>query len=604
MWHTPKSISVPTANLRQWLLKPAIWCLFCFNTAAYAAVSPIPLLVEQCLNYQFPTKSNLDNQANKPNENISFIIENEAIALERNLIGFFNINDRLKYYRHFPLTYADRERVLQCQLYLADELALFFKSAEFQSIRFKLAASQDPNIQALAKRINRLAKNTEKPYDKAQLHTAQATFKQGVSSQSLSLNFIGERCKLDQTAAITEQVTTEQVTPQRNKSFNDSLASYLIKQPNEQCRKQVWQAYQGRASVKNHTALMQITELRQQQATQAGFTDYVDTMLSQQWLAEPSLVAKFLDAQTQAINIAPWDLGQLLAKAQSTKVESYSSKLWLQQIGTVLETLGIRFSEVNPKLYRIYHEDRLIGEVYVNLGKRIKAKAIRHTVVGQQFGQFELTLLTDLNQYKTQSQVINVIAQIVSQLASGDKYYLNNTLGETQDSAQIDLLWLQTWLKAKLLPTPTQGSREAILQRYSAQLQVFRAKVALNTYLAADSTNKFDLNKAFTLAFGKNWDNISDSAYSFSAIVYQGPIYYQNIWQQAVANDIYQSTKDCQNQKRVFNNLVVNETASDLATRLQLLLGEPITSDSLIKRTQYAFNHQDQHPRSCTFLRQ
>ncbi|MCL1137481.1 M3 family metallopeptidase [Shewanella pneumatophori] len=599
MWPTPKSISVPTANLRQWLLKPAIWCLFCFNTAAYAAVSPIPLLVEQCLSYQFPAKHNLDIQANKPNENNNFTIENQAIELERNLIGFFNINDRLKYYRQFPLTYADRERVLQCQLYLADELALFFKSAEFQSIRFKLAASQDPNIQALAKRINRLAKNTEKPYDKAQLHTAQATFKQGVSSQSLSLNFIGERCKLDQPEAMTEQITN-----QHDKSFNDSLASYLIKQPNEQCRKEVWQAYQGRASIKNHTALMQITELRQQQATQAGFNDYVENMLSQQWLAEPSLVAKFLDAQTQAINIAPWDLGQLLAKAQSTKVESYSSQLWLQQISTALETLGIRFSKVNPKLYRIYHEQRLIGEVYVNLGKRIKAKAIRHTVVGQQFGQFELTLPTDLSQYKTQSQVINALAQIVSQLASGDKYYLNNTLGETQDSAKIDLLWLQIWLKAKLLPTPTPDSREAILQRYSAQLQVFRAKVAFNTYLAADSNNKFDLSKVFTLAFGKGWDNISDSAYSFSGIVYQGPIYYQNIWQQAVAKNIYQSTKDCQNQKRVFNNLVVNETASDLATRLQLLLGEPITSDSLIKRTQYAFNPQDQYSRSCTFLRQ
>lgn len=588
MWLTQKSISVPIADCRKWLLQPILYLLFCVNTAAYAAVSPIPLLVEQCLSYQFPINNDL---ANSPTQ--------QAIQFERDLIGFFNINDRLKYYRQFPLTYADRERVLQCQLYLADELALFFKSAKFQSLRFNLAASQDPNIQALIQRLNRLAQNTEKPYQKAKLHTAQAAFKQGIASQALSINFTGEKCQIN-----PETVNVDQMGQKQAKTFDDTLANYLINQPDELCRKHVWQAYQGRASVKNQTVLNQITELRALQATQAGFDDYVDQITSQQWLTTPSAVIQFLHNQTQPINIAPWDLGRKLAQSNSTPVTDYSSTLWLEQVAKTLTTFAISFSKVNNKLYRVYHEGRLLGEIYLNQGNRAKAKAIRHSVIGQQFGQFELSLPENLNRYSQQNRAIEAIANVISQLGRGDKFYLNNTLGETQDSAKIDQLWLQTWLKAQLLPTPMPDSKEAILQRYSVQLQVFRAKVAFNTYMAPDNANRFDLNNEFTLAFGKSWDNITDSAYSFSGIVYQGPLYYQTIWQQAVARAVYLATKDCQNQQSIFNYLVVNETASDLATRLQLLLGEPITNDSLIKRTQYVFNHQDQHPRRCTFLRQ
>ena len=110
-----KYILVLPAKLKIHLVGLFIVLTSLVNTAAYAAVSPIPLLVEQCLRFDFPTLAidpSLDSKSN-------------AITLERQLIGFFNINDRIKYYRHFPLSYADRELLLQCQLYLADELALY-----------------------------------------------------------------------------------------------------------------------------------------------------------------------------------------------------------------------------------------------------------------------------------------------------------------------------------------------------------------------------------------------------------------------------------------------------------------------------------------------
>ncbi|MGS0681930.1 M3 family metallopeptidase [Shewanella sp. 125m-7] len=577
-----KYISVPTAKRIKWLLSPFLFVVCWFNTAAYAAVSPIPLLVEQCLAYEFPTQ-----QLEKPSDSDTL-----AITLERELIGFFNINDRIKYYRQFPLSYADRELVLQCQLYLADELALFFKSAQFQSTRFTLAESQSPTVQALVMRINRLANNIEKPKDKAQLHTAQAAFKQGVSSQALSLNFANNNCKLSSDSDTNVAA-----------DFNGSLASYLIKQPNEQCRKQVWQAYQARASHKNNSSLDLIKNLRQQQAELNGFRDHSHEQIQQQWLSSPELVGQFLESQTQAIAIAPWNVGLTLAKAKSTTVEPIASSLWLQQIIKQLDVFSISVIAVNDIVHRVYLEGRLLGDIYLSKGTRTQVKLIRQLVVGQQFGQAELSLKPELSSYQQQSAVITAIAKIITQFASSQAFYLSNTISDTQDTATIDTLWLQLYLRDKLLPTLATDSREALVQQYATQLKIFRAKVAINTYLNDNSEQLFDLKTAFSRAFSADWNNISDAPYTFSAIVYEGPLYYQKVWQPALANSIYQSTKDCQNQKLVFDYLVVNESASNIATILQRLLGEPIAKDSLIQRTQHAFNHQDQHPRRCTLLR-
>lgn len=581
-----KYTSVP-ATRKQYCLLGTIFVITCwFSTAAQAAVSPIPLLVEQCLSYPFPLA-----QTESALTRTSQTSDIQAIELERALLGFFNINDRVKYYRQFPLSYRDRELLLQCQLYLADELALFFKSAKFQTIQFTLADSDSHSLKSLSMRLKRLAKNTQSPKHKAQLHTAQAAFKQGVSSQSLSLNFFNDQCKLSDSKQSTAI------------DFNGSLASYLIKQSNEQCRQQVWTAYQSRASTRNKPPLTTILNLRQQQAELAGFTDYSHQQTHEQWLSTPQQVAQFLNGQTQAISIAPWNLGTVLSQSRPTKVKSVSAKTWLQEVATELTIFSLTITPVNDKLYRLWLEGRLLGDIYITHGAKNQAKPIRQPVVGQQFGQIELSLNATLTTYQQQVAAIDAIAKTISLLAAGQKFYLNNTLGETQDTAQIDTLWLQLYLTNKLMLPLKSDSREHILQQYAQQLQVFRSKVALNTYLTADSPIKFDLEKAFKNAFGTSWGSIDDAPYTFSAIAYEGPIYYQGLWQKALANYIYQSTKDCQNQKLVFDYLVVNESSNQLADILPLLLGEPMTNDALIKRTQYAFNHQDQRPSRCTLLR-
>ncbi|MEZ9821516.1 M3 family metallopeptidase [Shewanella sp. 10N.286.45.A1] len=578
-----KYILVLPAKLKKHLVGLFIVLTSLVNTAANAAVSPIPLLVEQCLRFDFPTLAidpSLDSKSN-------------AITLERQLIGFFNINDRIKYYRHFPLSYADRELLLQCQLYLADELALYLDSVPFQSIQFSLAKNQQPQMSALLTRINHLSKSSMSPKLKAQLHTAQAAFKQEISTQALSLNIADSSCQIS-------KPNTESVV----KNFNGSLASYLINQADEQCRKRVWQAYQSRASGKNKLALATIEQLRQQQATQAGFASYSEYLLQRQMLHSSELVEQFLRTQTDNIAIAPWNIGSELANASPTKVSSIDSTSWLVMVENELQALEVRFDWINNKTIRLWHRNRLLGDIYLSESKKVTVKPIRQLVVGQQFGQIELSFPTELAKYQQQKQAIKAISTAITKLAKGQQFYLLNTISETDDSSNLDALWLENWLADRMLPLVKDGSREAVLQLYSEQLNVFRAKIALNLYRAHQQKNSFDPHQQFYLSFGKYWDKTADAPYTFSAIVYQGPLYYQKLWQQKVAEYIYQSTKNCQDQAAVFDTLVVNEASNSIETVLTMLLGLPINADSLIKRIQHGFDAQNKHTSSCTFLRQ
>lgn len=478
---------------------------------------------------------------------------------------------------------------MQCQIHLADQLSLYLDSTDFQSLQFNLANSQDAAIRMLLYQINQLSKNTQSPTDKARLHTAQAAFKQQIKSQSLSLNIGKPHCQLSNAHSQTN-------------TFTGSLASYLIKQDDEHCRKQVWQAYQSRAAKKSQAILTAIKQLRQKQANQAGFNDHTQHRLQSQMLNTPQLVELFLQSQTRNINIAPWNVGQALASAPATTVPKISSKAWLNKVAQALKSLSLKFEWINEHSIRLWHHERLLGDLYISHGQPIKVKPIRQTVIGQQFGQLELSLPEAFTRYQQQSKAITALAVAVKKLSQGQPFYLLNTLGHSDDTRNVDAIWLAIWLTDKLLPVPAQGSREDILQQYSEQLFIFRAKIAVNLYQIDQLDNRFE--QSFYLSFNRHWGNTQDAPYTFSDIVYQGPLYYQKLWQQKLATLIYDSTKNCSDQAQVFNTLVVNEHSQSMMSILHTLLGSPVNAKSLIKRMKDDFDIQNKHTRHCTFLRE
>ncbi|MFB2647341.1 M3 family metallopeptidase [Shewanella mangrovisoli] len=608
------------------------WCLSSLG-AAYAAPSPVPLLVEQCLRQpNIDLASAYANYAS--NHQLSDLtLADKALVLEQQTIGLNNVNDRLTYYRGLPLSGDERQGLLQCQLRLADTLSDLLNQAEFSQLAFELAQAASINNNAasqeqvlLGEQLTALLRQHLSIMDKAKLHTAQASIRQGLGNQQFQLDIQAANCQLTDEGAAINTANNEEETANTG-TFSGTIASYLLKQPDAECRQTLWQAYQGRAREHNQVALHRIAELRQRIANDAGFSDYASYSLKDQLLNTPELVKAFLDSQTEAIQVAPWDLGRTLSQLPSAQATALNTRELLDKALTTLGEFGLRFevigehldstatqttlsqtvpAQAQQQILRVYHMDRLLGEVYLALGAQDKVNklgnasqhTLRQSVIGQQFGQQALELPATLNNFKDIERFTQALADAITSLARGSHFYLNNTLGPTLDTNQLPSLWLAKVLRQALFPqfdTQYIQPREMLASAYATQLKVFRAKVALNFYQSLNQQSYSDLPTEFSKSFGANWAQAIDYPYSFNAIANEGPRYYQSLWQAKLATLVHQSTQDCQDKLGLFNLLVVNETALTLSEQLRAILGEPVDAAALIQRIIHVSGSEN-HP--------
>lgn len=588
--------------------------------AVYAAPSPVPLLAEQCLR-----QPNIDlarayihyaNVHSLP----ALTLSEKALVLEQQTLGLNNINDRLNYYRGLSLSGEERQGLLQCQLRLADVLSHLIIQTEYRQLADELTHAADKNNnhddhllqdqRLLGEQLTTLLEQHQSTLDKAKLHTAQATIRQGLSRQQFQLSIQGTQCQLvrETTSNSTANIALNAVdnsADTASPSFSDTIASYLLKQPDPQCRQILWQAYQGRTREHNQLALDRIVTLRQQMANDAHFVDFASYSLAKQQLYSPALVKQFLDSQTESIQVAPWDIGRKLSQLDSAENISLNTSEMLERAFGILGEYGLTVevvdrhitstespaaSQEQQQIIRIYHQQRLLGEVYLAIGNqhaRANQHTLRQSVIGQQFGQQTLELNPRLNNYKDIEHFTDALANAITSLARGSHFYLNNTLGPSLDSNQLPSLWLGNVIREALFsPFAPQflNQREKFANAYGKQLSVFRAKVALNFYQSLNQQSYSDLTVEFNKSFGENWDQPIDYPYSFKAIANEGPLYYQSLWQTQLAKLIYQSTQDCKDKLGLFNLLVVNEAALTLSEQLRTSIGDPVDAASLIQR--------------------
>lgn len=107
------------------------WCLSTLG-AAYAAPSPVPLLVEQCLRQPNIDLAGAFASYARTRNLSALTLADKVLVLEQQTIGLNNVNDRLTYYRGLPLSGDERQGLLQCQLRLADTLSHLLNQAEFR----------------------------------------------------------------------------------------------------------------------------------------------------------------------------------------------------------------------------------------------------------------------------------------------------------------------------------------------------------------------------------------------------------------------------------------------------------------------------------------
>lgn len=585
---------------------------FVYSTAAKAAVSPLPLLVEQCLQLRSPIELvkthsiQIDLTKNSVTADNAAIV-NQAFSLEAALLSLFNIKDRLQYYKSHTLSPLYQESVVQCQLHLADLMSDSLTSAWLYKFVRRIeqhSLQLEPEIQQLGLRLRSLQDNHLHLTDKSKLHTAQATVKQGLRTQNLTLQFNEGNCQLQQPKSERYSTAGEQQNTNTNiNNFNLTIAAYLIKQTDPVCQKRVWQAYQSRAKSKNKQALKRIEKIKSKQALNKGYVDFSSFELHDQYLSTPQMVKLFLNSQTQQISSPPWALGRQLANSEKTITRQITSSNLLAHVQQKAEELAFKFEVVSADMHRVWHQGRLLGDIYVGTASRTKSYVLRSPILGRQYGQIHFSVKPSYQTLSSKQFFISEYASALAALSSSSRFYLNNTLGETQDTSSIGQRWLSLFLSEDIVPALTVNSREHTIDVFSKQLKVFRSKVALNFYSSISPYK--NLNDEFIASFSQAWDLYEDYPYNFYAIVTTGPLYYQDIWQNQLANYIFLATKHCKNQSEVYNILQVNEGSQPFKQRLSSLIGEPVDAQSLIKRIQDGFsfsqnNTQNQHDLACT----
>ncbi|MEZ9537966.1 hypothetical protein [Shewanella sp. 10N.286.52.B9] len=594
----PKSISV-------------VILTFSLLATAQAVANPLQLFVQQCLQYK-PSLASLDLKQTTPYQTLQF---------EQLTLGFNNFNDRLNYYRHLA-THNQREGLLMCQLHLADELSALLTAPQLSSFIAELEDSHMP-YSLLANKINAITLAQLDIDTKSQLHNAQATIRRNLSNSNLKLVFNNAQCQLD-----TNRDDT-------NSAFEISLAKYLLLQPDEQCRKTTWQAYQARAKSKNKQLLATIKTIKQQvsapepsiasaeaqsaplQATQS---------LSTKPLLTNQLLLSFLESQTNNINTAPWNIGKTLSQIKNTPYlgPKNSSDLF-QQVVDVLTPLGLEFEAIPLQVqadmsstnetnttastgngtatvnepsepittYRLWHQQRLVGELYIHTSKHSMANIIRYPVIGQQFAQASVVFPKYLSNRRQAMQLVKSLSEAITAMTRGSQFYLVNKLGVSTDNYLLGYYWLSSHLQHQLAYL-TPSAREQFAESYRQQLRVFRSKVAwyyLNSEQQGDDINNQQLNsainQAFQASFNQQWPDAKNMAYSFNGIANEGLDYYHPLWQQNLVNLINTDTNASITNRQVFDILVVNEDNLSLIQQMSIILNPPTDPSSIIRR---AFN--------------
>ncbi|MCT8986721.1 hypothetical protein [Shewanella phaeophyticola] len=235
--------------------------------------NPLALFVEQCLQYQ-PKLTAIS-------QNTHFTAAQQAVEFEKNTLALNNINDRIKYYRPFANDSLSKQGLLWCQLHLADELYMLTQATQTQALIDVLQNESTPYKQ-LSERLLTVKQNQWNIKQKSKLHSAQASVNQALSQRQLQMQFNNEQCVLPQATPPTD-----------TNNIDIHIAQYLIKQSDENCRKQAWFAYQTRAKHKIKSAISYIHQLLQQRSLTQGYQNTAEYILATHGL-NADLLSQFL----------------------------------------------------------------------------------------------------------------------------------------------------------------------------------------------------------------------------------------------------------------------------------------------------------------------
>ncbi|MCL1080133.1 M3 family metallopeptidase [Parashewanella spongiae] len=537
-----------------------------FSTIASAKTAPVDFITAQCLNIQ---PINIINSKG---------LDNTLHHFEQQNLTINNINDNINYFLHNKLNHDDKASLINCQIRLSDIWNQFLLNDSTQQFLLQLKGSSHRSYRQLATQIENSILHQLTETQKAKLRTYESVFRSEFLALKPRLIIHDINCKLD--PSLQEKQEDE---------LEITIARYLLRQPNNSCRKAVWETYYQRDMLKR--PLLEVVDLRQHQATSKGFDDFSQLKLANNYLNSPELVEQFLTHFSDSLDIAPWSIGRELQAISEQNFKPISTHSLLTESFTKFQKLGLKFEEINAELYRVWLHNRLLGDITINLSNKhtkIYSKTIRYPIVGYQFGQASLSSPTELKSFRKVDNFVQRLSKIVAAFSDASPNYLTSKSLNNNDYSKISDKWLAEYLVDQL-EIKGLGSYPRLLlaNQYLEQLEILRAKVALNLY--RKNHLQSDVDALFQAHFGSALSSNVSFPLSFNGIIEQGPMYYQKLWQKKVGGYLYRQSKSQQNNNLFFDILVVNENRFSFQQQVEKILKIDISPSELIDDVYLSF---------------
>ena len=567
--------------------------LLCFSAIPQVSAekpNSVFLLEQQC--FKFPAFE-LPTPTDETLTHISY-------TLEKQLITLHNLRDSINYFHSRNLTKDAKKSLLNCKLNLAEKFNQLINSPSFTALISQLQGSTNSEYYRLAEQLTKLKYNHLTTNEKSQFYPAQASFRENLSTQALSLNIIDPKCRLDYKNMLNQKDNTQK------KNINVNVASYLLHQANEPCRKSVWLTYQNRADHKNEQQLNQVLKVRQQQAKRHEFENYADMMISNTYLQNPFNVLSFLNGELEKNVPAPWNIGNALKAIPKQTIEHIETQKLLKALVLIIRNLGIKTENPKKNVIRLWDQQFLLGDIYLiksTQTNKISYSVMMKSVISQQFGKSVIIFPETLNKSAQAKKLVFEFARAMSDLTAGSQFYLNNSLSS---SKQIGLYWLNRYLNHQLSSKfaafsdeNSKTNRDAVITSYKKQLNVVNSLIALNLYANMAKNAVFNANSEKDKSIYQKWSIANWSPYGINDIVVSGALSFESVWDQSLADYIFKQTFECQPPEFIYNTLLINEQQQSLKQILINLIGEPVAPRPLIRRIQHAASYQSHTLGAC-----
>ncbi len=347
-----------------------------------------------------------------------------------------------------------------------------------------------------------------------------------------------------------------------------NYAAFIKRFKTEDCRKAVYQQYQGRHKTLNQGNLMNMISLQNQKAQALGFEHFADYSLQNTSFSTATQVEQFLSglAALQPPSPAPWNNRYVEFKSASKKPKSQVEKhsLLPQQAKQGLFTLlndefNLQVVKVNQsvwhpsvEVYQLNREGQLIGDFYLDLYsregkyKKNRHRAIKRGVTGVQLPASALILNLPKNQWQQKhiKSFFHEFGHLLHNLLAQQPYHIVAGISLEKDLIEMPAKWFE-WLSFS--PDMQQKMFNKVLfagekpdTGTKFKLRLYRAALAL-AYFSKDINSKNidalsdKLSRQYT---GYPHLAGADSQYSFSHLGTYGPRYYNYIWSEKVAQKL------------------------------------------------------------------